>query len=258
MSRRTRPATPTPARPSGRDGTAPRDRGPAGADVPANSDQAPKTPRRDSASDSNDGHGRGRELVVHGGQRGRHPVQLVDLPRVMRRAPRHHVEGQRHPAPVVVGLEQPREPRRPGQRGRNHDLAPVKAGRVRVELAPDRLDEDGPPGPFQNGRGPGRETAGDVAHAVGWSRARTQTRRPVLDRRRHPGPRQVDAGRRGGRCGHEAAAPAAANASSMLAINRRADSALSSTATRAPGPRDGSAKSMLSVWSKGAWKGWSK
>src|SRR4029077_13026646 len=53
-------------------------------------------------------------------------------------------------------------------------------------------------------------------------------------------------------------ARAEASAASTAATSARADAAVSSTATLAPGPRDGSAKSMLSVCSAMAWTGWSK
>jgi hypothetical protein len=39
--------------------------------------------------------------------------------------------------------------------------------------------------------------------------------------------------------------------------NARASSSVSSTATRADGPRSGAKKSMFTVWPNGAWTGWS-
>ena len=53
-------------------------------------------------------------------------------------------------------------------------------------------------------------------------------------------------------------AGAEASAASIAATSWRAEAAVSSTATRAEGPRSGAAKSMLSVCSACACTGWSK
>ncbi len=115
---------------------------------------------------------------MHGGQRGDHPAQLVGFPGMTRRSPGHHLEGQRHPDPVVVGVEQPGEAGRARQRRRDHDLAPVHPRGVGVELAADRLDEDGPAGPLQNAGGAGREAPGHISHDLGRLRRRSAPPRP--------------------------------------------------------------------------------
>ncbi len=171
------------------------------------------------------------------GQRRRRPRRARRaLPRVARRAAVDGLEGQGDPAAVVVGAEQPREerataaaPPRPPPR------AGAGSGESGLSSAPTAFTKIAAAGrTSEHRRRPGREPTGEVAGGDGWAAA--DAGRPRLHRLGHPGPRKVDAGRRGGGCGHEAAGPAAASASSMLSTRRRADSALSSTATRAPGP----------------------
>ncbi len=88
-------------------------------------------------------------------------------------------------------------------------------------------------------RHPARTLPVHVAYFDGRTCSRVNAAHAPPHRYRAPAPRQVDAGRAGtvraGRSRESAAAPAAANASVMLATRRRADSALSSTATRAWG-----------------------
>ena len=180
----------------------------------------------------------GRERVVGPFEGPEYGVELGALPRMLRRAaPR----SPRRPAPP-----RPRRRRCRATPGKSTTAAaqptpPPHAGAARGDSAfssaPTALTNTGPRGHSSRAAAPGENPPG---------RSRTSRGAPPPDRRGprlhrigHLGPRQVDAGRRTGRRGQEAAAPAAASASVMLATRRRADSALSSTATRRPDPGPG-------------------
>ena len=209
------------------------------------------------AGDSMDGAGLGVSTSCRASSASTHRLELAALPRMARRSRRRR---PRRPGPPSPRRRRCRATAGSGGIGAARPdtdrLAPVAAGESGFSSAPTALTKMARSGHSRTEVAPGEKPPG---------RSRTASGGPPPTPAAHActasgtcGPRQVDAGRRAGGGGHEAAAPAAASASLMLSTSRRADSALSSTATRAPGPRAGSAKSMLSVWSKGAWKGWSK
>ena len=183
------------------------------------------------------GSGLGREVARAGTPARRRPWPARPSPTDAAAAvPVDRLEGERHPVPVVVGVEEA------GERATTGAAPPTptasrrcRSRRLGVQL------RSRPPSRRRRGAGHSRMVVAPGENPP----ERSRTARGVPPPRPAAQARTASGTRAQGRWTPAAgavgvvtvaAAPAAASASLMLSTSRRAESALSSTATRAPGP----------------------